>query len=115
MIIRSIIFYSCEQTKKKAINIAKLLNGYVDVEDLTKENPHIDMKQFFNVIIINQNEEDLVKNIILKYNLNSSNKCIYLIDNLDSYKKLLNYYYFDAFADDISISKIINTNSKKYL
>lgn len=115
MVIRSIIFYSCEQTKTKAINIAKLLKGYVDIEDLTKSNPHIDMQQFLNVVIINQDKEDGVKKIIAKYELNSTDKCIYLIDKEDAYKDLKKYSFINIFADDNLISQLINSNAQKYL
>lgn len=64
MIVRSIIFYSSPFTKTIAINIAKGLKGYVDVENYSYPNKHIDMDPFHNVIyVVEKNNEDLIKNI----------------------------------------------------
>lgn len=64
MIRRSIIFYSSDLTKNIAINIAKGLKGYVDIENYSYENKHIDMDPFHNVIYVIENKNnDLIKSI----------------------------------------------------
>ena len=80
MIKRSIVFYSSDLTKNIAINIAKGLNGYVDVENYSFENKHIDMNPFHNVIYVVENKnEDLLKNIkkyAIHYDFKSKYICI---------------------------------------
>ncbi len=66
--IRRIIIFTSLEAKQNAILLAKKLNGYVDVEDIAKENKHIDIKTFSFIIFISDNQ-DLINSIILKYNL----------------------------------------------
>lgn len=69
MIIRSIVFYSSDLTKNIAINIAKGLKGYVDVENYSLKNEHIDYDPFHNIIFVLENINEDFLNAIKKYSL----------------------------------------------
>lgn len=108
--IRSIVFYF--QAKEKAIEIAKLLKGYVDVEDGEKENPHIDIDPFHNVIFVSSIVTTKYDELIKKYELDNSSKRIYIIDNIN---KIQSNYFATHFLLDIEekeIAEIINEDSE---
>lgn len=79
MVIRSVIFYSSEVTKNIAINIAKGLKGYVDVENYSLSNPHIEMDPFHNVIFIVENKNEDLLNCIKKYEIYLPFKSIFIV------------------------------------
>ncbi len=110
-IIRSIIFFFSEIDKEKSLEIAKNLKGYVDVEDGKKENPHIDIKQFQNIIIVSKHDYEFTR-IINKYFLNNSEAKIYVISNIN---KITSNYFANFFLYDISsfhIAEIINEDNQ---
>lgn len=83
MIIRTEIFYFSDEDRLKSIEIAKLIKGYVDIEDGRKENPHIDINPFHNIILIYPNS--YLDFIINKYNLLNLNKRLFLLsDKVDN-------------------------------
>ena len=64
MITRTIIFYSSLLSKEVAIDIVKGLKGYVDVENYSYENQHIDMDPFHNVVYVVENKDkDFIKSV----------------------------------------------------
>ncbi len=107
MIIRSEIFYY--DCLDKACEIARRLKGYVDVENAKKENPHIDMSQFHQVIFVFNNGFDCELEV-KKYENELKNKKVYIIhDGILSLK--CKYTIFNLQEIDIeSITFLINNN-----
>lgn len=106
MIIRSIIFYFYD-CKDKAIEIAKLLKGYVDVENGEKDNEHIFIEQFSNIIFVDNANNDKIDKAIKKYELNDKDKHLYIVGN----NVINNAVSFDFDLKSNEIANVINGNN----
>lgn len=110
MPLRSIIFHF--QAQEKAIEIAKLLKGYVDVEDGEKTNLHVDIVPFDNVIFVSKIVSSKYDELIQKYDLANAGKRIYIVDNIN---KIQNNYFATHFLYEVNsqqIAKIINEDNE---
>lgn len=108
MIIRSIIFYFEYVDKERVLSLAKLLNGYVDVEDASLANPHIDIEPFHNVIVFTKSSKKGM-DLFNKYSIYQSKKHLYIITNENEDNKIITFYYNNSNEE---IAFLINENSK---
>ncbi len=117
MIVRSIIFYSSDVCKNIAINIAKGLKGYVDVESYSINNPHIEMDQFHNVIFVVENQNEDLLNCLKKYAIYLPFKSMYFVLFSDKNIKFSYEDYKLIKTDNIKelvVNSIEQINSNKF-
>lgn len=113
MVVRSILF-AFEDTKDLAIYMTKNLIGTIDVENLAKDNPHIDMIPFhFVIFLMNPSKEN--QNIFFtklkQYEKYLSLKEVYLcLTSNESLEKGLPSYFKTIYInkDDNSYINSIN-------
>ena len=105
MIVRTEIFYF--NNKEDAINLAKKLKGYVDVENGNLLNPHIDIKPFHNIIIFCE-EKTNVENLLSKYYSYISEKNIYIISSKHFNVRYSKIRFLNSNNSLDSIARIVN-------
>lgn len=112
MVLRSIVFY-LGNVKQEAIELAKNISGYVDVENGEKDNPHIFMDPFHFVVILvdtsQSRSEICLKKLCKKYGASFANKkvFIYLLKN-ENKKREMNFQI--DYVDEIKSMNIKETS-----
>ena len=113
MIVRSVIFFLFQKEKELSIDLAKKLKGYVDIENIGLNNPHIDYSQYHNIIFVSLYLESLSKMEELFKEKEIYGKNLYVIND-NVLKKRYISSPFDVF-DSKDMGKAAEKINKKFM